>query len=765
MHSQPTSLRRHSLTRQLGLLLGALVLGVLTRPAAWGDDGRLRLRQTGSESLVQVVGDADDDWLIETSSDLVNWAPVEGMPPLLSGDLGSAPERSLGVVGDDAGGVFVRARRTGGLYDPTLLRTVSLTFTQANWRTLLTNARTTGSNVVCDLTLDNGAALKQVGARYKGNTSFQMSGVKKSLNIEMDFRDPAGELLGYSTVNLNNAAGDETILREPLYFTVMSRYTVSPKAALVRLMINGEYWGVYSLAQNGDGDLIREWFQSNDGDRWRTPNAAGGGPGGGGGGGFSSPVSALSWQGTNVARYRSYYELKTSPDPTNAWRRLVHAIDVLNNTPLAELRDTVEEVLAVDRWLWFNAIEIVFADDDSYWNKGADYSFYYEPESGRIHPLEHDGNEAFVAGDVSLSPVQGSTGTNRPVISRLLAVPELRQRYLAHMRTVLEEAFNPSRLTPLIQELHRLSVAAVGADTRKGYTMLAYTNDLNALRSFVTNRHRFLTNHAELRPRPPAITEVVAPVSPVAGTPVTVNARVTSAGEDGLDSVWLYYRPGPTGRFTRTAMLDDGAHADGAAGDGVFGAPVEGYLAGTKVRYYLEARSGNATRTARFAPEGAENETYSYRVSAPASPGSPVILNELQADNQRTLADPQGGYDDWIELRNTGGEEVALGGRYLSDDPNNPRKWRFPDGVGIPPGGYLLVWADEDGRDTPGLHANFKLAAAGEQVLLVDTDENLNAILDLVSFPAQATDVAYGRSASQPERWVSMAPTPGRAND
>jgi hypothetical protein len=34
----------------------------------------------------------------------------------------------------------------------------------------------------------------------------------------------------------------------------------------------------------------------------------------------------------------------------------------------------------------------------------------YEPESGRIHPVEHDGNEAFVLGDVQLSPVQGSTG-------------------------------------------------------------------------------------------------------------------------------------------------------------------------------------------------------------------------------------------------------------------------------------------------------------------------------------------------------------------
>src|SRR5688572_32072355 len=88
---------------------------------------------------------------------------------------------------------------------------------------------------------------------------------------------------------------------------------------------------------------------------------------------------------------------------------------------------------------WFLAIENIFVDDDSYWNKGADYGFYYEPESGRIHPVEHDGNEAFTSvGSINfrLSPVQGATGSNRPLLSKLLAIPELRQRYLAHMRTV-----------------------------------------------------------------------------------------------------------------------------------------------------------------------------------------------------------------------------------------------------------------------------------------------------------------------------------------
>jgi CotH kinase protein/Lamin Tail Domain len=734
------------------ILLLLLVQAAIDSQAA---DARIGLRLEGANTFIQVQGDSDQDWRFQTSTDLVTWSNEPALGTLLSSDA-QAPARSAGSPTEARR--FYRALKTDGLFDATLLRTINLTFTQSNWQTLLASGRATGSNVLCTLTLDNGATNAGVGARYKGNTSYTTSGTKKSVNLELDYTNAAARLMGYKTINLNNAWGDETIMREPLYFNTMKNYSVSPGGSLVKLYINGANWGVYSFVEQENNELIKRFFPSDNGDRWKAPNI------GGGVGGFSSARAALSWQGTNLATYRAIYELKTD-DSTNSWPRLIHAIDVLNNTPTNQLRDSIEDVLAVDRWLWFLAVENVFADDDSYFNKGADYGFYYEPESGRIHPVEHDGNEAFTAGDVQLSPVQGANGTNRPVLYRLLPIPELRQRYLGHMRTVLQEYYNPVIMTSLINRFSALSVDAIAADPVKGFTMAAYTNDLTALKTFITNRYNFLTNHAELRPVPPIIATVftVAPL-PTPAQVATITAEVHPAGTDGLDSVWLYFRGGSYGRFTSVQMFDDGGHGDGLVNDGIFGAATTNYPAGTKVRYYIEARSSNSVKTASFAPPRAEQETFSYRVTTPTAANTPVVINEFMASNAATLADPQGEYDDWIELHNVTAEEVDLTGRYLSDEPNNPRKWPFPAGTTIPADGYLIVWADEDGTAMAGLHASFKLSGSGEQIFLTDTDPNFNAVLDSISFGEQQTDRSYGRTAANAEVWAIMDPTPGQPN-
>ena len=763
------STSRRPLMKRVFLVIIATA-GLTATVGLQAKNGEIQIASQGTNRLLRVQAAADAEWRFQTSSDLLTWVNAPSIGAVFSAKT-NAPWVSMNQDAGSQG--YYRAVKTTGLYDALAVRTLRLTFTQSAWQTLLASGRTTGSNTLATLEFD-GQSYPGVGVRYRGNTSYSGLGAggaptKKSLNIEMDYTNATTRLRGYKTLNLNNAYTDESLMREPLYFNVMRQYTVCPHSGFARLYINDQYWGLYCLTQQEDGDLIKEYFPSTDGDRWRAPNMGGGGggfPGGGGGGGApgGSGNSALGYLGTRVATYQSNYQLK-SDNSTNAWERLMHATDVLNNTPAAQLRDAAEDVLAVDRWLWFLAIENLFTDEDSYYFKGADYGFYYEPESGRIHPVEHDGNETCVAADVSLSPVQGAASSTRPVLYRLLGIAELRQRYLAHLRTVLEETFNPATLLPVINEYSALTIADIVADTKKNYTMTAYTNDLSALRSFVQKRYVFLTNHAELKPVAPTIVAVYDPV----GTPSPldtpyVRAEVRAVENNGLDSVWLYHRGAAYGKFARNPMFDDGLHGDGAANDGVFGGGTAPYPAGAKVRYYVEARSANSAKAACFAPARAEEDTYGYRVGLITATNTPVVINELLASNQSTLADPQGEFDDWIELRNLTDQAVNLTGRYLTDEPNDPRKRPFPDGTVIPANGFLLIWADEDRQATDGLHANFKLSASGEQVFLIDTDTNLNAVLDSVTFGAQEMDRSYGRAAANADVFTQMVPTPGAAN-
>jgi hypothetical protein len=147
--------------------------------------------------------------------------------------------------------------------------------------------------------------------------------------------------------------------------------------------------------------------------------------------------------------------------------------------------------------------------------------------------------------------------------------------------------------------------------------------------------------------------------------------------------------------------------------------------------------------------------------------GVPLVINELMASNSNTIRDPQGQYDDWIEIHNIGPYPIDMGNMYLTDDLTRPAKWRIPGNrpaaTTIPAGGYLLVWADEDVAAS-GLHANFKLSADGEEIGLFDGDGT--TLIDSVVFPEQTSGIAYGRDPNVGNSWRFLAvPTPGARND
>ncbi|MEP0843638.1 MAG: CotH kinase family protein [Phycisphaerae bacterium] len=133
------------------------------------------------------------------------------------------------------------------------------------------------------------------------------------------------------------------------------------------------------------------------------------------------------------------------------------------------------------------------------------------------------------------------------------------------------------------------------------------------------------------------------------------------------------------------------------------------------------------------------------------------VISEFMASNRTGLKDQFGNNPDWIEVHNPSQLPLRLKDWFLTDNPNRPDKWRFPD-VTVPPGGFLTVFASDSDLTDPAkpLHTNFKLEAEGEYLALVTPD--LTVVHAYTpQFLAQFEDVSYGLAMSSTDT-VLVAP-------
>ncbi|MBL7806839.1 MAG: CotH kinase family protein [Saprospiraceae bacterium] len=654
--------------------------------------------------------------------------------------------------------LYTNGRPATGFYDESTFQEIQLWFEQPDFWQLMKTNYASKTDIPATMIVENDT-FWNVGVRFKGNTSYQQvqNSDKKSFNITLDAFVAGQDINGYSTLNLNNAFEDASFMREVSYLHQIRRHIPAAKGNFVRLTINGINWGVYPNVQQINGDYIQEWFFSNDGTRWRADRPSGGG--GPGGGGWGDGTGGLNYLGADTATYKQYYTIKNTTK-SNPWDDLVNTCEVLNTTPLTNLETEVSEVLDLDRTLWFLASEIAFSDDDSYVFKGKmDYYLYWDPETQRMTPLEFDGNSVMKSNAVNWGVFYNETKVNYPLLNRLLAVPSIRQRYLAHFRTLIADELNTTEYNALIDQYDNLINAAVQADTKKLYSNAQYNTEKQTIKNFVLNHRNTLLNNSELNVVGPTISSVEMQslsgnwADPAANETVQIQTTVTST--NGISEVTLFYCPGPYGHFSKILMYDDGQHNDGSASDGIYGASIPGQSVGTLVRFYIQAASANTAKTLSYLPKGAEHDVFYYYTGAAWVANPSVVINEIMASNTATASDEAGEFEDWIELYNLSNEAVDLSDYALSDNPTNLRKWVFPGGTTIPANGYLIIWADEDGNQGP-LHASFKLSASGETISLVDPS---SAYLDNVSFDQQTTDMGYARLPNGTGPFVIKEPT------
>ena len=143
---------------------------------------------------------------------------------------------------------------------------------------------------------------------------------------------------------------------------------------------------------------------------------------------------------------------------------------------------------------------------------------------------------------------------------------------------------------------------------------------------------------------------------------------------------------------------------------------------------------------------------------------TPVRINEVSAAND-IYVNEYFKRNDWIELYNTTSNDIDVQGMYLSDNPEKPQKFQInkTEGVStiIPPYGYLIVWCDKL-EALSQLHASFKLAAEGGDVLLTAADQSWS---DHIVYTAMNGDETIGRYPDGSSNVITMnVPTIAKTN-
>ena len=426
------------------------------------------------------------------------------------------------------------------LYDQTVLRTLFLEFESETWEKELATFKPTDVEVPAKLTVD-GKVYPNVGVSFRGASSFFMisEGSKRSLNLSMDLVDEDQRLYGYKSLNLLNCNGDSSMMSSILYSHFASQKVAAPKVNYLKVVINGESWGLYVSSQQFNKTFVKENFDTKKGARWKvngSPRA------------FDGGLSYLD----SVEDYRGRFEIK-SKDKESSWKDLVNLCQVLNETPADQLEEKLSPILDIEGALWFLAVDVALVNSDGYWTRGSDYSIYQNPE-GKFHILPHDMNEAFIAGQhgggggggrgrnrgpggggppdrggrgggppggfggppggggrggggVTLDPLVGLEDKSKPLRSVLLNNPKWQRQYLQNLKTIAE-MMQWDQIGPKIEQYRELIEDEVALDTRKLFSTADFENAMNtekpgndspSLRAFLQQRSEFLLNHEKIK--------------------------------------------------------------------------------------------------------------------------------------------------------------------------------------------------------------------------------------------------------------------------
>lgn len=407
---------------------------------------------------------------------------------------------------------------------------------EKEWVNMLENA--TAEEYIPATVVINGTKIENVGIRPKGNSSLNTVAQddttdRFSFKIDFDHYITGQTWLGLDKIVLNNMMGDASYMKEYLSYDIMDYVGVdSPLYAFADILVNGEVWGFY-LAVESLGDSYAQRIYGNDHGELYKPESMGmrgegkmnefingdenaeqaqnnrqakeqpqapaannenpqnaadnpvGGFGGGGMGGMSSSGVSLQYIDDESSSYSSIFDNSVFDTTEKDYNRVIEALKKLSNGEDLENTVNVEAVLK-----YFAAHTVVVNLDSYIANMGHNYYLY--EDGGQLTILPWDYNLAFggfqsgSASDVVNfpidTPVSGVSLEDRPLLGKLLEVPEYMEMYHGYLQQIVDGYFNSGLFEQTMDSMDTLISSHVEADPTAFFDYDAYKTAFSELK-------------------------------------------------------------------------------------------------------------------------------------------------------------------------------------------------------------------------------------------------------------------------------------------
>ncbi|MEM6699131.1 MAG: CotH kinase family protein [Bacteroidota bacterium] len=460
------------------------------------------------------------------------------------------------------------------------------------WRYLLDSLRVNGDGTLDASVEINGKNYEKAKFRYQDFKAFTPSEKINPLHIELDKKYGM-----HTTIQLSNALRDPSLLREVMAYEIIRNYMPAPRANLVKVYINDEFYALLINIEPIDEAYLKKYYGDAKGTFFKSQPQLGVKVSSG----CKRTAFASLQYDQSLVCYQDQFEAEGN------WKALQQLTKNLDGDLKALTRN-----LNIDEALWMLALNNVLINLNSYTGRGSQNYSLYRDTNGQFRPVFGEVNLAFGSykntGEGSdltveelykLDPLLHAYSDQKPLISKLLGNDYYRKIYISHMRTILEDYFWNEKFESQVMALHQkiepILVENGQSSERFKNSLISTTgkrSKIPGLVAFMRNRARFLKKHPTMTVLP----------SNVASIELAKREQFSSKKIEAFEfqvevdrfpkNVILFYRFEENSPLMKVEMMDDGKPGDETANDGIFGAKI--IPQGDTIEYYIFVENSGA---------------------------------------------------------------------------------------------------------------------------------------------------------------------------